>query len=104
MPSCAWSCHNRKCAPRDEVHLIQADWITTPWRSRFMLLSRFAPRAGLVTLRQTFVYGSHWVSEPRVSSQRSHTGHLNRGIDGVFEIVRLEHVPPRLNQGDYSGA
>src|SRR5262245_54792717 len=33
--------------------------ITMCWRSRFTLLSRFAPRVGLVTLRQTFVRRCH---------------------------------------------
>src|SRR5262249_28874440 len=33
--------------------------------------------------------GKHRLVTPGCSSQRSPTGHLNRGIDGVFEIVRV---------------
>ena len=59
----------------------------------FTLLSRFVSRARLVTLRQTFVRRfykcicrSHHVGAAHTPSL---TGHLNRGVDRVLEIVRV---------------
>src|SRR5262249_49085219 len=72
----------------------------TPWRSRFTLLSRFAPVRGLVILCQTFVRccqsSHHTLSATAlgsVGSQSFENARLraisNRGVDGVFEIVRI---------------
>src|SRR5262245_25025654 len=84
--------------------------LSLPVRWRFLLLSRLAARAGFVTQRQTFVCRcqncgmvcSHQAtcaaavantrSRPTLygcSSRRSLTGHLNSGVDGVFEAVRV---------------
>jgi len=49
--------------------------------------SRFASRAGFVSLRQKIVRRCHALRGD--GSQRSLTSHLNRGVDGVFEIVRV---------------
>src|SRR5262249_1691929 len=48
----------------------------------------FGRALGLIAI--TFhCQGKHRLVTPGCSSQRSPTGHLNRGIDGVFEIVRV---------------
>src|SRR5215472_12673614 len=54
-------------------------------------LSRLLPRAGFLTFAKhlllaatTVCHGSLWCS-----SQPSLMGHLNRGVDGVFETVRV---------------
>ena len=45
--------------------------VMMPWRPRFILLSRFAPRTGLVNLRQTFVLRCHAGNVPAVGSRMS---------------------------------
>jgi hypothetical protein len=65
-------------------------WLTDNYRHSICTLSP----AGLVALRQTFVHRcqNHGLCDRLGFGSgvgNSRTGHLNRGFDGIFEIVRV---------------
>lgn len=94
MPSCAW-CSMCSGLPQLKVPSFSLPWVsfqgrgTMPSRSRFTLLSRFALRVGLVTLRQTFVHCSQncvtWSAVTTRGRRPARLGQLGLASSAVSE-------------------
>ena len=93
MPSCAW-CSMCSGLPQLKVPSFSLPWVsfqgrgTMPSRSHFTLVSRFALRVGLVTIRQTFVHCSQncvtWSVTPR-GRRPARLGRLGLASSAVSE-------------------